>query len=84
MWEIKLKATNKQNKQKLVDTYNDIVVTRGKKGWGKEINGVKYMVIEGDLTLGGEHSMEYINDVLYNCTLKTYIILLNNVSPQYI
>lgn len=28
----------------------------------------KYMVTEGDLTLGGEHIMQYTDDVLLNCT----------------
>ena len=36
--------------------------------------------MEGDLTLGGEHAVQYTNDVLKNCTLETYIILLTNVT----
>ena len=44
MWDIKLKATNKENKQKLIDTGNSTVVTRGKgvggvKGEGGQICG---------------------------------------------
>ena len=38
------------------------------------------MVME-DLTWGGEHTMQYTNDVLQNCTSETYIILLTNVTP---
>ena len=38
-------------------------------------------MIEGDLTLGGEHTIQYTDDVLYNCTLETYIISLTNVTP---
>ena len=37
MWDIKLKATEKTNKQKLIDTDNSLVVTRG-KGVTGEIN----------------------------------------------
>ena len=29
----------------------------------------------------GEHTVQYTNDVLQNCTPKTYIILLTNVTP---
>ena len=41
------------------------------------------MVTEGDFTLGGEHTIQYTDDVLQNCTLETYIILLTNVTPVY-
>ena len=37
--------------------------------------------MEGDLTWGGEHKIQYIDDVLQNCTPETYIILLTNVTP---
>ena len=33
------------------------------------------------LTLAGEHTMQFIDDVLQNCTLETYIILTTNVTP---
>ena len=58
------------------------MVTRGKGEWGEwtEVKGVKCMVTE-DLTLGGEHRMQYIDDVLYICTLETCIILLPDVTP---
>ena len=39
------------------------------------------MVIEGDLTWGGEHTIQYTDDVLQNCILETYIILLTYVTP---
>ena len=39
------------------------------------------MVMEGDLTWGGEHTIQYTCDVLYNCTPETYVILLTNVTP---
>ena len=32
VWDIKLKVTTKENKQKLTDTDNSVVVTRG-RGW---------------------------------------------------
>ena len=38
------------------------------------------MVMEGDLTLDGEHIIQYTNDILQNCTPETYIILLTNVT----
>ena len=38
------------------------------------------MGMEGDLTLGGEHTMQYTDGVLQNCTLKTYMILLTNIT----
>ena len=38
------------------------------------------MVMEGDLTLDGEHIIQYTDDVLQNCTPETYIILLTNVT----
>ena len=40
------------------------------------------MVMEGDLTWGGEHTMQYTDDILQNCTPETYIILLTNVTPM--
>ena len=40
------------------------------------------MVTKGNLTWGGEHSVQYTgDDVLQNCTPETYIILLTNVTP---
>ena len=37
------------------------------------------MVTEYDLTLGGEHTMQYTDHVSYKCTLETCIILSTNV-----
>ena len=37
--------------------------------------------MEGDLASGGEHSIQYADDILQNYTLETYIILLANVTP---
>ena len=39
------------------------------------------MLMEGDLTLDGEHTIQYTDNVLQNYTLKTYIILLANGTP---
>ena len=39
------------------------------------------MVIEEDLTSGGEHTIQYTDDISQNCSLETYIILLTNVTP---
>ena len=30
------------------------------------------MAMEEDLTLGGGHTMQFVDDVSLNCTLKTY------------
>lgn len=38
------------------------------------------MVTDGDLTLGGEYTMQYVGDVLQNYTLAAYVILLTNVT----
>ena len=39
------------------------------------------MVVEGDLTWGGEHTQQRRDDVLQNHTPETYIILLTDVTP---
>ena len=41
------------------------------------------MVMEGDWTWGGKYTIQYVDDVLQNCTPETYIILLTYVT-QYI
>ena len=39
------------------------------------------MVTYRNLTLGGKHTRQYSNDdVLQNCTVETYIILLTDVT----
>ena len=37
--------------------------------------------MEGDLTWGGEHTVQCTENVLQNCTPETYIISLINVTP---
>ena len=39
------------------------------------------MVMEEDLTGGGEHTVQYAGDAFQNCTPETYIIVLINVTP---
>lgn len=41
---------------------------------------VTYMVMAGGLSLGGEHMVLHIRDVLQNHTLETYLILLTNAT----
>lgn len=41
------------------------------------------MVMEGDLIWGGEHPIQYTDNVLYNCTPETYMILLTNPSTLH-
>ena len=36
--------------------------------------------MEGDLTWSDEHTIQYTDDVLQNCTPETYIISLTNVT----
>ena len=40
------------------------------------------MVKKGDLTLDGEHTIQYTDDILKNCTPETYILLLTNITPK--
>ena len=39
------------------------------------------MVMEGDSTWGGEHTIQCTDDMLQNCTPEAYIILSINVTP---
>ena len=39
------------------------------------------MVTEGDLTLDGEHKIQCMDNVLYNCTLETFMII-NQCHPN--
>ena len=55
---------------KLIDTGNSMVVTRGKMGGVVKGDGAKYMVTEGDLTLGVRHTMQY-TDNMSNVYLKS-------------
>ena len=38
------------------------------------------MVMDGDLTWGSEHIIQYTDAVLQNCTSETYMNLLTNVT----
>lgn len=50
----------------------------------KSGKGIKYMVMEGDQTLSGEHTMHYTDDVLENCISENNIILLKKVTPIHL
>ena len=39
------------------------------------------MLAEGDLSWGGEHTIQHTGDVLDSCTAETYIILLTTLTP---
>ena len=39
------------------------------------------MVTKEEQTQNDEHTIQYTGDVLQNCTLETYILLLTNVTP---
>lgn len=63
-------------------TDSGLVVIRG-KGRRGEVDGVKgdkYVVTKGNLTLGGEHTMKNMYDLLLNDTTETYLILF--MSPN--
>lgn len=57
---------------------------KGDGGRIKWVKGVKHLVMEGDQSLGGEHKMQYVDYVLQNYVLATYIIILTNVTPIYL
>ena len=40
------------------------------------------MAMKRDLTLGGEHTIQYTDNVLQNWTRETYMILLTNITPN--
>ena len=64
-----------------IDTENSTVITRGEGGW-RQIEAAKggQLVMEGDVTWGGERTVLCTDDVLQSCALDTYIILLTNVT----
>ena len=66
-----------------MDPDNSTVSTRRKSGLREteRLQG-EYMVMEGDLTWGGEHTTQYTDDVLQNCTPEIYVILLTNATPM--
>ena len=49
-----------------MDKDNSMVVTRGGQQWKKLVKGTggKYVAMEGDLTLGGRHTVQYTDYVL--------------------
>ena len=49
-------------RKKLIDTNSIMMITTGKWGWGSYNRG--YIVMEEDLTLDDEHTIQYIHDVL--------------------
>ena len=55
---------NKQNK--LIDLDRSMLITRGKGRMGrmKTVKGIKYMLKEGHKILGGEHTIEYTDNIL--------------------
>lgn len=61
-----------------------VVTRRERSGRMKREKRIKYMMMEGDLTLGSEHAMQYTDDVSQNCTPKIYIILLTDVTPIHL
>lgn len=40
------------------------------------------MVTEGDQTVGGEHTMQYVDTMLQNSTHETCIMSLTDIIPQ--
>ena len=40
-----------------------------------------YLAMERNYTLGGEHTMQYTDDVLWNCVPEACIPILTNVTP---
>ena len=67
--------------QNLLDTDNSLVITTGKGEWGHvEMVKEDEMVIQGELTWDGEHTIIYTDDVLQNSIPETYMILVTNVT----
>ena len=67
---------NKQNKSKLIDTENRLVVTRGEQGWGagKMSRGGQLYDDGWNSTFGGDCFVLHTNE-LQCYTPETYIIL---------
>lgn len=38
--------------------------------------------MEGNLILHGEHTIQYMHEILLNCMFKTYKVLLTNITPN--
>ena len=86
MWDIKLKATNKQDKQTNKNSQTQTTLWQLPEGKGigghgqVRVVGAKDIVTE-DWTWGGRHTVQYTHDVPLNSTLETYITLLTNDTP---
>ena len=49
-----------------------------RREWGQQrVEGVKYMVTEDDLTLGGGRTMQCTDGVSQNCTLEPNVTAIN-------
>ena len=65
-----------------IDTVDSTVVAARRKG-GREVGWAKgrYIGMERDLILSGEHTMKYACDVLLCWALENCMVLLTNVTP---
>ena len=75
--------SNKRTGQTETHGHGQWIRGHQREGERREVDkgkGVKYAVMVGNLTLGGEHTMQDTDDVLLNGTLETYIILLTTVT----
>lgn len=61
-------------------TNHRVVITAG--GGGVEGCGERYRGINGDLTWGGEHTIQCTDDVLWNCAPETCTLLLTSVTSM--
>lgn len=70
------KHTHTKNNPKPIDTDKRMVVT-GKEGvrGGQRRKGIKYLVVEEEQALGGKHTMEYTDVILYSCKPVICIML---------
>ena len=80
-WVKKAKGLSKEKNNSNTD--NTAVITRGKGGggWEKRVRGGGRNVLEGNLTLGGNHTIQYTDDVLQNWTPETSLIVLTHIIP---
>lgn len=44
------------------------------------VKGVKYLAMEGNLTLGDAHTVQCTHDILFNCTREIDFVLLTKVT----
>ena len=71
------KAINQTHRQR--PQYEDYQRGRGVREVGE---GKRGMNCDGGRSdWGGEHTPQYTDGVLWNCTPETYIVLLTNVAP---